>query len=749
METKWIWIDHEPATEQKKVLFTRKFTVDGGVSTCPIEICADSRYLLFVNGQRMLTGPCRSPRDVWYVDQVDIGPALIQGENEILVEVLQFWTHPEYDVEFRTGPTSITTQGSGGLWVRELETVLGISTSSAWLCRVDEGYIFKRDMVVGYTGAMEYIDARLSGDNASWQPAVELSLCSQTMWPNWNTKPRTIPYPYERDDVFRRTVRSSGFEGSFEDRWVVPAGGTAVLELDAGRLVNAYPRIRIQCGQGSTMRITYAEGYGVQNEDGTVSRGVRDNPEGQGVYGFADFYIAKEGEQSYIPFLFRCFRVVKFEITASKDASFVLYQPDYIKTGYPLEITGSFTCSEPVYEDIWQISSRTLRRCMYETYMDCPYYEHMQYLMDTFLEIRYTLSVSSDVRLAEKAILDFADSQFNGGLMPCNAPAKFRQIIPGFPFYWPLMLETYMLYAGKKDFLRKQLGTLDRLLNFYQHHLTPDGLLGDMGYWQFFDWVQEWNRGCPVEAGEIHILYNMLYVYALRAGAKVSRFCERQDAAAEYEARADVVAAAVRKCAYDEELGLFSDSPGRQPSSQHAQIFAVLSGVMPEEGQRSLMERMIANRAHLSVPSYCFSYFLCRALEQTGLYKEIHDTFHLWDVFIGLTDLRLTTWPEDFVTMRSDCHGWSALALYEFATCYLGVRPLAPGYNKVEIRPLPCHLERYSGTVPVGEYGVVSVSVWKDEAGERHVQIQIPEGLSVQTDFSALGVSAENVKILN
>ena len=282
------------------------------------------------------------------------------------------------------------------------------------------------------------------------------------------------------------------------------------------------------------------------------------------------------------------------------------------------------------YKDIWDISSRTLRRCMYETYMDCPYFEHMQYLMDTFLEMRYTLSISRDARLVEKGILDFAGSQFNNGFMPCNAPSKFRQMIPGFPFYFPLMLDTYRLYVGNKAFLRSQLGTLEKLLAFYGAYLNEEDLLGDMGFWQFFDWVKEWDRGCPTKAGEIHVLYNMLYVYALRCAASVNRFCDRKDVAAEYEDLACRIAAAIRRVAYDEETGLFSDVPGKKPMSQHAQIFAVVSGVMPEGEQRGLMERMIARWEQLAMPSYCFSYFLCRALEQTGLYEHVHTTFGLW-----------------------------------------------------------------------------------------------------------------------
>ena len=730
MDGKWIWIDHELNTRQRMVLFTKTIMVSELPESCIVELCADSRYWLTVNGLRVMTGPCRAPQDVWYMDQVDLVPYLNVGENRIDVQVAQYYNHPEYDVAFWTGPTSITTKGVGALWIRELETELGITTSKDWLCCEDKGYLFKNELTTGYVGCMEYMDAVARDEGLSWQPAVEREFYTWVLWPHFNTKERIIPYPYERQESFGETLYQEGFDGN-----TVPTGGTGVLELDAKRLVNAYPRYTFTCGAGSTVKITYAEGYGTPGPNGFPLKGVRDQREGQGVHGFQDTYIAKAGRQTYVPFLFRTFRIVKIEVTACGDQPFELEEVDFVSTGYPLDVAARFDTQAQDYNDIWSISLRTLRRCMYETYMDCPYFEHMQYLMDTFLEMRYTLSISHDARLVEKGILDFAGTQFNNGFMPCNAPSKFRQMIPGFPFYFPLMLDTYRLYVGNKDFLRGQLGTLEKLLAFYASYVNEDDLLGDMGFWQFFDWVQEWDRGCPAKPGEIHVLYNMLYVYALRCAASVNRFCDRNDAAAEYEALATRIAAAIRRVAYDEETGLFSDVPGKKPVSQHAQIFAVVSGVMPEGEQRGLMERMIAKRETLAKPSYCFSYFLCRALEQTDLYEHVHQTFGLWDVFIGLRDLHLTTWPEDFVTMRSDCHGWSSVALYEFTACYLGVQPIESGYGKVRIRPLACPLSSFEGCVPVGDYGEVSVKVRTDETG-RHIQVKIPKGLPYEADPS-------------
>ena len=96
--------------------------------------------------------------------------------------------------------------------------------------------------------------------------------------------------------------------------------------------------------------------------------------------------------------------------------------------------------------------------------------------------------------------------------------------------------------------------------------------------------------------------------------------------------------------------------------------------------------------------------------------------------------------------MRSDCHGWSAFALYEFAACYLGVRPLAPGYAKIGIVPQPCPLTSYGGTVPVGDRGLVSIAFEKDASGCTAVRVSLPEGAECVYDFSLISGAPVDIR---
>ena len=135
--------------------------------------------------------------------------------------------------------------------------------------------------------------------------------------------------------------------------------------------------------------------------------------------------------ETYTPFWFRTFRFIRLTIHTA-DASLTLADYSYESTGYPLEVKSRVETSDPTWASIWDISLRTLRRCMHETYMDCPFYEQLQYAMDSRSEILYTYAVSMDDRLARQCMDDFRRAQRYDGLLNCSYPNSEPNVIPGF-----------------------------------------------------------------------------------------------------------------------------------------------------------------------------------------------------------------------------------------------------------------------------------------------------------------------------
>ena len=98
----WIWVPEElvtagspigwdtPEQPESHGLFRKTFDLAAISEIVPARVTADSRYVLFVNGQEVFRGPIRSqPRRLYY-DLVDLAPYLKVGPNLIAVYVKYF-----------------------------------------------------------------------------------------------------------------------------------------------------------------------------------------------------------------------------------------------------------------------------------------------------------------------------------------------------------------------------------------------------------------------------------------------------------------------------------------------------------------------------------------------------------------------------------------------------------------------------------------------------------------------------------
>ena len=79
------------------------------------------------------------------------------------------------------------------------------------------------------------------------------------------------------------------------------------------------------------------------------------------------------------------------------------------------------------------------------------------------------------------------------------------------------------------------------------------------------------------------------------------------------------------------------------------------------------------------------SFYVLRAASQVGHYEELYPTLMKpWDAMI---EANLTTWVEDDVMFRSDCHGWSSSSVYEIVHEIFDLSPAEKGYQKIQVRP--------------------------------------------------------------
>lgn len=760
MPTNWVWArqsDPEAVRERPILCRLRKELTLPAVSLRAVcRVTADSRYILYVNGRAVCRGPQKGDDKVWFYDQLDLAPYLTEGINVLAAMVLHYpqtveggnrsvWRmqHPAF-----AAAGQIEWEGGSLDW----QTDESWQAAQAKDIRIHGSYPDTSRLVIQEEarGDASLQGWRLPGyDAAGWQSAAVYPKGAflPTVSPAFQRK-RNIPFLFEEErplHVFRAVQGdAAGWAALLEKNTplTLPAHSEAVVELAAGRLMTAYLTLRVQGGRGSVIQWMPAEGY-VQPHDGGAIKGDRLDWQHGVLTGPTDRYEvggfgAADAPECYEPFWFRALRFLQVQVRVGAEP-LTIAALGCRETGYPLEVRTRVETSDRSLGDIWQISENTLRACMHETYEDCPFYEQLQYLMDTRSEILYTYASAADDRLARQAIDSFARSQRADGLLNACYPAYKPNVIPGFSIYYILMLHDHMMYFGDKDLVERYFPVAERILQFYEDLREPDGLVGRMpgaggfggGYWCFVDWAKGWPVGVPPAAAcGPAAIDSLMYCLGLGAAAELAEFVGRQDQAAVYRSRAEALRCSVRsRCAGRD--GLLQDGPGLEQYSQHVQVFGVLTGTLTGQEARAALEQTLDD-PDIPQCTVAMGFYLFRALEQCGLY---HRTFRLWDKWRRMLDNHLTTCVEsDGSYTRSDCHGWGALALYELPSAILGVRPAKPGYAAAAFKPAAGAWTYAAGEV-VTPWGIIRAQ-WDVADGKLTKNIQLPEGmvLAEETD---------------
>ena len=743
-KTNFIWTSTWTPEMQVKpivIYFRKKLEIDAMPKRLIVQISADSRYSFMVNGKKVCCGPCKGNEEVWYYEEVDLVPYLTQGENILAAIVLRYpLAHPD-------GNLSVIRTSVPNFYLKEKneknESKLGVSADRSWKTFVCEGlYMLPENENSRYLWNKEYVDGGKlpyrweypSFDDTDWQEAFVYKSGQVPRGKSPRTlRKRPIPLLSEIKKTFNgiSVIRKS--EDLSIQEWesmlnrnktiCLSKNTTYVVEIDAGELMTGYLNIHFQNGQGSKVEILISELYEIMGEDGHYHKMDRTDCVKGVLRGYIDTYTVggygkEKHDETYEPFWFKTFRYIQLKIKVEEEP-LIIQSFTYRETGYPLDVQTHVTVSDQEMMQITDISLRTLKRCMHETYEDCPFYEQLQYAMDARTQILFTYAIAADDRLARKCINDIHSSLRSDGLTNCCFPSSGPNVIPGFSLYYIYMLHDHMMYFGDKDFIKRFYYTAEQIVGFFERHMRNNGLLGKIGYyngmheyWSFIDWTTKWKWGVPnaIKNGPL-TMESLLYLMSLQMMSEIADYIGRTSDAQYYHMAAEKLKQAVRINCYDKEKRLYQDGPGyNKDYSQHTQVFAILTGVEIGEKAQNLMKQVIKDDT-LAKCSVAMSFYYFRALEKTELYNEY--SYDQWDLWREMLKNNLTTCVESPGESRSECHAWGACALYEIPSVILGVRPAAPGYQKAYVQPHPTFIDSAAGSV-ITPKGKIHVK-WKKE----------------------------------
>jgi hypothetical protein len=383
----------------------------------------------------------------------------------------------------------------------------------------------------------------------------------------------------------------------------------------------------------------------------------------------------------------------------------------------------------PDIEAILDVGWRTARLCAHETYMDCPYYEQLQYVGDTRIQGLISLYTSGDPRLLRSAIRQIDQSRTAEGATMSRAPTRLQQYIPSFSLFWIGMVHDYWMYVDEPDFIREMVPGIRSVLSFFQRFQKSDGSLDRLPWWRIIDSTLGWEGGSPPqEADGSSAPYDLLLLQSYQWAAQMEAEFGSKGLAREYDAEARRLRTTIRGLYWDAGRRLYADTPRRAIFSQHTNTLAVLAGLERGRAAQALMGRTLSDGSLVPCALF-FKFYLHAAATQAGLGDRYMEFLAPWRAMLANG---LSTWPEfpDYPgrSSRSDCHAWSAHPSFELLRTVLGVDTAAPGFRRVQVRPFLGQLSQASGEVPHPS-GMIRVSL-RRTGTELEAEIDLPKNTS-------------------
>ena len=347
----------------------------------------------------------------------------------------------------------------------------------------------------------------------------------------------------------------------------------------------------------------------------------------------------------------------------------------------------------------------------------------MQYVGDSRIEALLSVYQSGDDRLMRTALQHFDESRLAEGLTRSSYPSSTPQVIPPFSLWWIGMIHDYWMLRDDPAFVRGLLPGTRGVLDWFERHLAADGLLGPMPWWNFVDWAYP-DTGVPPggsTGGSTAIA--LQFAIALREAAELEHALGHAERAPRYRALADRALQAFHARAWDEERGLFADTPEKRVFTQQTNTLAVLAGAVPADQQRAVMEKVLTDSSLIQA-SYYFRFYVDEALRRSGVADQYLERLEPWREMLrnGLTATAETPEPT-----RSDSHAWSAHPNYHLLATVAGLRPAEPGFRSIAVAPALGSLRRIEAQMPHPK-GPVSVRLRRAGASGVTAEVALPQG---------------------
>ena len=777
---KWIWYPSERTLQNTFILFRKEINIDSEVVNAKGWIVADSRYQLFVNGERIQWGPAPCDPRWQEADPVDITRFLKPGKNVIACQVLF------YGAGDGTSPLGIP----GFLMKLNIDgkEIITDNTWKSFLARSWNPGQYKRWFL---RSLQENFDARIFpygwdipnfSENNEWIAAAELrgkasKSSASNGYSNYELdisgniesqlRERSIPLMKENYVAVKQLTEAFWLD------WKIPSEN--YFDMKVPNAFEAAPMLPLPDFSGKTITLNpngekaaaltfefdeQSVGwpfFTIDAPEGTVIEMLvhEAHKPGNDVLINTHFYswsrfICKEGINTFSPFDFESFRWMQLHIH-NFNRPVTISNIGMLRRQYDYKLEPRIVISDKVIQKVMEASVNTLYNSAQDIVVDGMARERQQYSGDGSHQLYPLYQAFGETRLPARFVTTFSQGMTLDGYFMDSWPAYDRYArIPQRQLDWgkwgPIVdhgvgfcMDTYnyYLYTGDITPLKEAYPRIVRFFQFLQTMVDPkDGLLKveDIGV------TCVWMDHIAFKQQKHKQLSFNLYVSAMTGTSLVELsklFGDSEITKKAKEFSEKIHSNCVAKYWSNEEKVFIDNKPWMAEEkevrySDRALATALLFHQCPSNDEKKSVEILKTFPPNLGISYPCNAVWRYWALAENGEVETyLSDLRNKWGKLPSV--LENNTLQEDWNAQHDNGSQWSHSAVAPIVLLYQGLagaKPLTPGGKKYRIWPHPEDLS----LIDIDIQTLTGAIGFKSEGlkGNRIISLDVPNGTEVE-----------------
>lgn len=740
---RWIWFPSQRTLPNTIILFRKELQLAQLPASARGWILGDSRYKLYVNGERIQFGPAPSDPRWPEADPVDVTKLLTTGTNILGAEVLYYghgdgtWPigkpgfiffleltssdgRKSLIVSDNTWQTKVAESWRPGQYKRwylrafqeEFDarlypygwTTSEFSPDSTWRGAMTfEGAADKptistqyRDYLFDSEAQPEDSELRARSITLAKEYTVPVKQLTESMYLRWKHSPEEY-FAFVTPDAFtvvRERCETEVAAGTWEVRHK-DGDHAAVLTFEFAEQMVGFPRFTINAREGTVVELLVHEAH-KPGGDALINTHFHSWTR----------FICRQGVNHFETFDYEGFRWLQLHIR-NTDGPVIVSDVGMRRRMFNWKHTPEVTCNDPTIQKVIHASVNTLYNCAVETIVDGMGRERQQYSGDVGHVLHSVFLTMGEPAMAARFINTYSQGMTSQGFfLDCwpafDRLARLMEREMQLTRWGPLLdhgvgftfdCYHYYLYTGEVNSIREAFPRLVKFYNYLQGIMREDDMLPVEGIGVPVVWIDHY--AYPKQQHK-QCAFN-LYAAAMMMHAltPLCRAFQEDTLATQIYAGGAALLAATRKKFWSREHGLFVNNlpwlgEEKEPRLCDRSLATALLFDQCPDGNIANAISMLANpgpNLGLSYPANAnWRYWALSKYGDDTFIREVREKWSKMDSVVLNNTL-----SEDWHAQPDSSAQWSHCPispLFGMHMCVAGIRPTSPGFSTLEINPV-------------------------------------------------------------